>query len=188
MEDRVLHWKKFYEDGFHRLGPSPFCEWLGWEGRGRLKVLDVGCGCGADSAFIAGCGHDVTAIDSCPSAGQQCGQAKFQLGSCTRIDQEDVDVIYSRWLLHALTPDEQESFLVCSFYALRPGGLIALEFRSSLDDVEPGHYRRAVPLGPLVERMIENGFSIMHQSESRGRSVRGNDDPLLARIVAKVKV
>ena len=62
-------YEKFYKKNRHGLG-EPTIEFVAFfdaYDRIGVKVLDVGCGQGRDTLFIARLGHDVTAIDSSPS-------------------------------------------------------------------------------------------------------------------------
>lgn len=174
------HWPSFYLR-FHERRPSPFALWCQdqWIGCPK-RILDAGCGNGRDSAYLASMGHSVLAVDSCPTAGEDKGKATFLLGNVAKLDGMQ-DVVYSRWLLHAMPEDEADEFLSAASRMLSPG-LVCLEYRVSVP-LGGDHYRRAVSTARTCSLLDRLGVKIVHASEGRGRSVMGKDDPMLGRIV-----
>ena len=102
--------------------------------RGRLKVLDAGCGTGSLSAVLAGLGHQVTGIDFSPAM-IALARAKAQAEGHTiafavmdaarpRLGPGQFDAVLCRHLLWALP----EPALVLRRWAalLRPAGRVVL--------------------------------------------------------------
>lgn len=85
--------------------------------RGRLNVLDVGCGTGELVFVLADMGHTVTGIDlseemlkKAREKGKKLGlNAKFATGDAEKLDFDDAsfDVVYNRHLLWTLSHPEK---------------------------------------------------------------------------------
>ena len=149
-----------------------------------MNLLDIGCGNGRDSLYFASKGHLVTGIDSAsverppilanPSFIQ--GDALSELPSA--------DSIYARWFLHVLNDAEAATLLVLMAKSVRPGGLIFLEFRTSLSGLKQDHYRHEKNRTDIERFLCHLGMTVDVSVEGQGFSKVGDDDPRLARIVA----
>jgi hypothetical protein len=182
------YWSRFYA-GAPRMAPSPFARWCErFIGRPEKLIIDAGCGDMRDSVHFALLGHDIVGIDPCGvEPKEKWWRGVLIRGSVTDAEcRYAVDVVYSRWLLHALTAAEQEEF-VRLVAGGGPCGSFFIECRSANDDRPPrttGHYRRPLRLAELVAQLQRHGFAITFAGEQRGWSRDGDDDPLLIRIVA----
>lgn len=117
-------YEKIYQDYRHALGAPTkefVCFFERLEGK-RVFVLDVGCGQGRDSLFIARLGHHVTGIDQSPSAIRDLRKDAATEGLFINADVTDVrnfvpsstfDVIVIDRTLHMLNPEERQSTLCC---------------------------------------------------------------------------
>jgi tellurite methyltransferase len=99
--------------------PSPFAEWVHSQleaqqvcTRESLTMLEVGCGNGRDSAFFAARGIQVIATDKCEEAVKLTASklprsSIAQIGDVSHLPDTKVDYAYARFVLHAITEDEQ---------------------------------------------------------------------------------
>lgn len=206
------YWDAFYRAAHPEIGgPTTFAMWCLPLFPQQARLVEFGCGNGRDAVFFAQSGFDVIACDQSAVAIETLAQEHshesikksltFFRGDFTRLDQEQfgpVDVVYSRFTLHAITQAEATSALAWAAANLRPQGLLALEVRSVKGDLygrgEPrerdafvynGHYRRFVRLDELVAELTRLGFTLQHTIESAGLAVHQNDDPVVIRVIAQ---
>jgi bifunctional enzyme CysN/CysC len=202
---RAEHWDSFYAQGKAPLNPSPFAvhvrELLSTEEPSTL--LEVGCGNGRDAAYFAQAGLEVTALDKSAAAIAFCREVHgdgiaFEHAGSDGIDARAnaFDVVYSRFVLHAMTLDEEEAFLATAGSSLRPGGRLFVECRSIQDPLARegevlspterihGHYRRFIVADELVDRVEAAGLKVEAMTESTGLAVLGDEDPVVVRLIA----
>jgi len=178
--------KDYWVDYYQRigyLGPSDFAKFcVDRFIRYYHHVVDAGCGDGRDLRYFEKFNFKVSGIDCVPNPNpnvivQDIGEAKF-----------NCDVVYSRWMLHAIDKETEDNFLRNVYDGISLFGLLCIECRSDTDDRAPildNHYRRHINFERLKEKMIALGFKIIYAGEQRGWSVQDNDDPLLIRIIAR---
>jgi bifunctional enzyme CysN/CysC len=201
---RADHWDAFYSEGTAPLDPSPFAIYV----RGllakkdSLALLEVGCGNGRDAAYFAQAGLRVTAIDKSAAAIACCRDVHgngilFEHGGLDKVETppSTFDVVYSRFVLHAMTLDEEERFLVAAARTLKPDGLLIVECRSIQDPLARegeilspteriyGHYRRFIVADELVGRVAAVGLKVESMIESSGLAVYGDEDPVVVRLI-----
>jgi 2-polyprenyl-3-methyl-5-hydroxy-6-metoxy-1,4-benzoquinol methylase len=148
----------------------------------------------------------VTAIDLSDAAIRKCRREhghldiRFLAGKIGQLSGElagPFDVVYSRFVLHAMPLEEEIEVLQTVFGHLRPGGLLHIECRSINDPmaregevISPterihGHYRRFIVMEGLEARLHHAGFEILESIESNGLAVFGDQDPVVIRIAAR---
>jgi bifunctional enzyme CysN/CysC len=201
-------WESFYSKRTGVLHPSPFAlfvsDLLGPDGRGK-DLLEVGCGNGRDSAFFSQNGFRVTAIDASSAAIDYCrevhgGSILFEHRLLSAPDSQTnhtYDVVYSRFVLHAMTPEEGDEFLVAAARCLKPNGRLLLECRSINDPLArkgevlspteriDGHYRRFIVADELLEDVKAVGLAVEQLVESAGLAKFKDEDPVVIRLIAK---
>lgn len=205
---KTAHWDTFYAECKPPQDPSSFARYVAEEllvDRPGASLLEVGCGNGRDAAYFDSEGLDVTAIDRSSSAITLCKEthpgsgARFQAGSIDDVisDDESFKVVYSRFVLHAMTLDEEERFLADAARALEPDGLLLIECRSINDPLARkgevlsaterihGHYRRFIIADELSERVSSLGLRVESMVESNGLAKFPGDDPVVVRLVAR---
>jgi SAM-dependent methyltransferase/tetratricopeptide (TPR) repeat protein len=207
------HWRQFYRS--HRVdGASSFAQfvaqWLPEPG----TVLDIGCGSGRDTVYLATRGHAVVAADRSPDAlerareaCQQAGADGVRLAQLDASSREDIarlvteDVlpvlgsgeltVYLRFFLHSVEKSTEDTLLGTLVDALPGGFRLCAEFRTTQDGSLPkvygDHYRRYIDQQEFADKLQRTwGFTIEHLEAGRGLSPYQGEDPHLARIVARI--
>jgi ubiquinone/menaquinone biosynthesis C-methylase UbiE len=131
-----------YAEQFHRhLDDKPVdlamvSAFAGLVSKGRNKrVIDVGCGTGATTVLMNGCGVDVSGIDLSPNMVFQARRLSpgvpFSVGSMTNLDAADESLGgICAWYSIIHVPDEHLPSVLGEFHrVLVPGGLALLAFQ-----------------------------------------------------------
>jgi SAM-dependent methyltransferase len=205
------HWDSFYAQPHPDLvDPTPFARHCLHRIAPGSTLFELGCGNGRDALYFARHRLRVTACDQSSVA---IGHLREQVRRTHRLHAHvelveaefrhlgeipPVDVVYSRFTLHAVDADEASSVLRWSRRALRPGGQFMIEARSVKGElygrgepagrdafVHDGHYRRFIRLDELTGELEAVGFEIEEAIEERGLAVFGADDPVVVRVLAR---
>jgi 2-polyprenyl-3-methyl-5-hydroxy-6-metoxy-1,4-benzoquinol methylase len=207
-QGKTQHWDAFYRGARGALEPSPFAVEVTRSGlKGRSRVLDVGCGNGRDSAHFAQLGHQVLAVDTSRAAIDLCRKTyqhlsiDFRHGPAEAIaaspDRPAFDVVYCRFVLHAMTEQEEAAFFHAARELLGPDGRLFLECRSINDPlsrlgevISPterihGHYRRFAIMDDLLQRLQAAQLKVVSKLESSHLAVFNDEDPVVIRIEAR---
>jgi len=210
------HWEDYYskkkQNDVWTEYPSQFGAFCASEIKPKSRLLDFGCGNGRDSLFLSQIGHDVLACDYSKSAVDLVrtkGEAKelsIQSSVLNIYDTSSVqtmiknhleafDVIYSRFVMHAITLEGQDRFLRLAKKVLKADGKIFLEFRNSNDERansgtilsdderSDGHYRRFIKTSEFLDNAAELGWSVEYLAEGTGFAKFKNEDPNVTRII-----
>lgn len=198
-------WEEFYSGDKQVFFPSEFAKSVLPEFEKGCNLLDVGCGNGRDSVFFADNGMNVTAIDLSREAIFRLKKKSTNVNAvCDNVitssifKNQEFDIIYSRFFIHALTEDEESSLLRSCYSAMTVGGRLVIETRCTEDDLfgvgdrisdaewsVDGHYRRFVIPEKIVEKLKNIGFKDVYSICSRGFAPFENMDPVVLRIKAK---
>jgi len=180
----------------------------------RKCLLDIGCGNGRDTFYFAHhLSLNVTGVDSCSKV-IDLNKAKANANATNNVDfiQMNVnqveslarfgqhDFIYARFFLHSITQEDQSVFMRFLGEQLKVNAFVFLEFRTDKDPMKAksillstnegisqdaeGHYRRYINFGEFCGELKRLKFEIVFAEEKDGLSIRGEDNPFLARIVA----
>ena len=204
------YWNYNYARVDHMENPSSFALYVrdSVPKERKLTLFDIGCGDGRDSVFFGKSfrtfGFDIseTAIATCKNRIKSSDvDVKFELLSdiCKLSDlilKLEPDILYLRFLLHALN-EEEETFLLDSLLKCKEGTLIFIETRTTNDqkrkkglrissnETFDGHYRRFIVPERLITQLENRGFIIHTSVESADLSIINNDNPNLLRIIAE---
>ena len=206
------YWNSYYSQISSNSKPSPFAvklvtEVIRVEGK---KILDFGCGDGRDSFFFASqsrvLGVDISR-EAISKNLEKKDTNKFENDNLAfKVSESNLgeilseftpDVFYARFVLHALTENEEDSIFETLRRGLKPHSLFALECRTTLDPLRRkgvkisknerifGHYRRFIDEANLINKLKLNDFRITFHESGFGLSSHGDDDPHVVRIVAE---
>ena len=207
MSDKSLmhHWDEYYEKAIAPSYPSPFAKYVEKKLGTKKNILEIGCGNGRDAKFFSSKGHQVTGLDRSSKAVALCKTKyreepiEFFFGSVTDIvktNKKKYDLIYSRFVIHAIPLNEEIEMLQISYNLLNKDGQFFVECRSIKDPLSlkgkilspnervEGHYRRFIALEELTKRLIQVGFEVVETIESNGLAKFQEEDPVVIRINA----
>ena len=113
-----------------------------------MRVLELGCGTGADAVFLAKRGFEVTAVDSSPTAIERARTRAEQSGALLRIVLEDVfefgeqcgafDLVYDAGFYHFVRRTRLSRFLDLLWRVTCPGSLYFVLAGSTGEEAEGG--------------------------------------------------
>ncbi len=202
---RARFWDEFYQAEPTPGAVSSFAELV----RGRLTsedtVIEVGCGLGSDSAYLAQGTKTVIGLDTSVKAIELCrrhhglANLTFRHSSLSDFEQElecQIDAIYCRFALNEVPLGEELGFLEAAKRLLKPNGKLLLECRSIKDPVSRkgevispterlnGHYRRYLIFPEFTQRIVETGFTLTDSREERGLCPDLADTAIVIRVEA----
>lgn len=138
-------WDDFYTDRGRSVPffrPDPDESLVAWHEDGLLEVpdggraLDIGCGPGRNSVWLAGRGYEVDALDLSPAAidwgGERAAEAdvtvNFVRGNAFEwpMNKGAYDLVYDSGCFHHLPPHRRISYRTLVERALKPGGNFGL--------------------------------------------------------------
>ncbi|NOQ76560.1 MAG: adenylyl-sulfate kinase [Methylococcaceae bacterium] len=203
------YWDSYYSKSIAPSAPSSFAEFCKQKYMEDNKIIfELGCGNGRDSFFFSQT-NSLFSIDASETAigkNQQYADEnnivniRFMsgfFGDTELLINEKVDYFYSRFVLHAMDEEFESSVITLSSTMLNPDGLFFAEFRTIKDPLSKqgvsigeneritDHYRRFIDASSIIAKLSEANFEILYSIESNGLAVYKEDDPVVARIVAR---
>ncbi|MDP0590191.1 MAG: adenylyl-sulfate kinase [Candidatus Endonucleobacter bathymodioli] len=203
---RTTHWNSYYAKAKLVFEPSSFATTVQEKIEPSIKIIEMGCGNGRDSAYFSSLGHDVTALDPSTSAIELCKKKhdslgpEFINGTLPSLDSSynsSFNVVYSRFVLHAMTEKEEIENLASAHRLLKHDGNFYIECRSINDPLARkgeiisaterihGHYRRFIILDDIKKRLTSAGFKFETAVESNDLAILGDENPVVLRIHAR---
>ena len=204
-KELIHHWDEYYKKDNAPSFPSPFAEYVANKLNTQQNILEIGCGNGRDSKFFSSKGHHVTGLDRSGEAIELCKNLyssepiEFFFGTITDIEKTNkkkYDLIYSRFVIHAMSLNEELEMLTMSYRLLNKDGQFFTECRSINDPLSrkgeilshtervKGHYRRFIILEEFKQRLNQVGFVVIETIESNGLALFGKEDPVVIRVKA----
>ena len=198
------YWDKYYSKTLGIEAPSTFAIHVAELIKKGDSILELGCGNGRDSFYLAKKGFQVFAIDQskviinrikneninprfiCKDIEELQKDFQFQINHC-----------YARFFLHALNENEENNVIKSISNLLPKNGLFFSENRSvksdlfgkgeviSKDIFSTDHKRRFIRKKNITQKLKENNFKIKTLIEDKGLAVHGDDDPVVIRICAE---
>ena len=201
------YWTKYYKKHREMTTPSPFAEYCYnnfFVNTKDSSLLELGCGNGRDSIFFAKNGINVLGLDIVDEEVRYLNKRKLYsnlLFKCADFSEyqkkENYDFVYSRFTIHTISEDQEQSTLENSYKNLKNGGLLFIEARSVKDDMfakshkisetegETDHYRRFLIYDKFLENVNSAGFEIVESVEAQGLAKHNDEDPFIVRVIAK---
>lgn len=201
----AAYWENYYSRFPHPFNPSAFAVAMAQYVDKPGTLLELGCGNGRDAVFFGDkLNLEVIAVDQCAHEIARL-QKEFRRENLVFVAADfsayvppvPVQYVYSRWTMHAITPEAEEQTLARVRSALKAEGKLFIEARSIRDDLYgvgrqvaehafiSDHYRRFMDPTAMTRKLENQGYSIRHSVESRGLAVYKDDDPVIVRIVAE---
>ena len=212
MAHSVVENKEYWDDFYRNLSlsvPSQFCAMVALELPAGSTVVELGCGNGRDSLYMASRGSRVVAIDLSEQAVARCtADAKVQgiehvsflAGSLAskndiaslyqqgrKLAGDGKVISYSRFVMHSINSEQEVVFMDNIANEIRCGELVYFEFRSKEDSYLQktfgNHYRRFVDTSKFIKDMESRGFIVNYSITGQGMARYKNEDPFVSRLI-----
>jgi len=209
------YWNGYYtkqadHSNFHDIPPSQFAAFAtSYLNKGDL-IVEFGCGNGRDTLFFSTYGWDVLAgdysqiaIEANTARAQAAGGERAKFAVCNVAETESMQrflarthehqggkrVFYSRFFLHAISGNAEESMRQMINRQANPGDLILFETRIAGDEtrpkVTPEHFRRVVHGEQTILAWEALGWQREYAVSGVGFAKYKSDDALVCRFVLK---
>jgi tellurite methyltransferase len=206
------YWNKYYlkhsddnEIAFHSSF-AEFCE-LKYFFQKEYEIVELGSGNGRDAIYFAHKGHNVYALDQSTAAidAERYNISEEVKKNLNPVASDfvkdsfscfgDIDVIYSRFTLHAISQKDEDIILPKIYSSIRVGGLFCIEART-INDLIFGrgkdcgdnifftdHKRRFIDSNAFLKKVLSLGFKLVYFTEENNLSIYKEDNPVLMRAV-----
>lgn len=214
-EQIKLYWSNFYSVNRTAI-PTSFAASVAVELPEATQIVDIGCGNGRDSLFFALLGHRVLGLDVAEAAISANRRLAQQRG-IDGLSFECVDIAapeflsaalgsflesplpggsdgqptriaaYARFLLHAITVEQEQTLLEGLSAHLPADALCYFEFRTERDaktnKAFGDHYRRYLHVDRFIRRASRSSaFECVYSVEGRGLAKFRDEDPFVGRV------
>jgi len=192
------YWDNFYQKNDAPNEPSGFAKDSIAEFPSDSRILELGCGNGRDSLFFAQNGFKVFA---CDQSDQSIAKLKSQhpLNPTFFVEDiinfgkklHDINIIYCRFVLHAISEDDLDKLLTWVYDFLPEEGLFISESRSDKSSLEETgkhfkpHFRRLLNKNDISDNLVDKGFLIKSLVEADNLANYKDENPFVIRLVVK---
>ncbi len=155
---------------------------LAEEGDIRGRVLDVGCGTGENTLYLAGLGFEVWGIDAASSAIKKAKEkakkrgikVKFLVGDALKLQllQNKFDTIIDCGMFHVFSDEERPIFAAGLSSVLYPGGKY---FMLCFSEHEPGSYGPRRVTQAEIRATFSKGWKINYIREAELETTFGSE-------------
>jgi len=199
------YWNQYYTK-HNKLGkPTSFSKSIINKIPPHSNIMELGCGNGRDSYYFASKGHTVIGCDqsemiinSLPNLGNN--SPTFLVEDIKKLSKKFnhfFDVIYARFVLHALNDKEAIAAVKWAYENLHKNGLFFSESRSIKDPIfgdgekvknriyKTDHKRRFIKKNEIIQVLMAAGFVIDDVIEKQGLAIYKDSNPVVIRITAR---
>jgi cyclopropane fatty-acyl-phospholipid synthase-like methyltransferase len=204
------YWDKFYKNNknIETLKEASsfaiFCQEKFFKYKNKT-ILELGSGNGRDASYFSNNLHTVIAIDQSheglkflsKNINKNLSYIKDDFVNMDYQKYINVDVVYSRFTLHAITEEECTIIINKVSSLLKKGDIFAIEVRSTQDPLcgkgkkighntwFTDHSRRFVDSNNLINKILSKKFKLLYFTEEDNLSIYKDDNPVLIRTIFK---
>ncbi|MBC9813782.1 class I SAM-dependent methyltransferase [Crocinitomicaceae bacterium CZZ-1] len=197
---------KNYWDNFYKLNIAPkeesnyarfVLDAITQNDQKNKKLIDIACGNGRDTFFFLNNGISATGIDI--SVTPDSDEQIFIKNDITTFDYEGYELMYMRFIVHALREEELDRLILQMLKNSKPFTLF-IETRSSKgitdeaksetffkSSIGEEHFRMLYSKEYLIDKFSTH-FDIVFVEENTGFSVYKEDDPVCIRFTLKTRI
>jgi tellurite methyltransferase len=176
------YWEKYYRyNGVNKQ--SPFVKFAINYIPKNSKILDVGCGNGRDSYYLARKGFCVKGIDYAYLPKKSVNISFEKTSIKDFYDEfEKYDVIYNRFFVHAITLKE-----IYELLSFSRNSLFISEFREKNDNpcLYKNHKRTLIDGNEFIKILLDLNYNIIYYKKGYNMAIYKGENPYIIRVVAK---
>ena len=204
--DDKAYWEEYYERNKHPTEPSDFAKFVAKHLKRGSDLCEIGCGNARDSMYFRNVDdHNTVAIDQCEGEVDFLNNTfgddrlKFKTHDIKGLPSRygPFDGVYMRFVLHAITEEEEDLVLKWIYDNLKVQGVFYSESRSVKEELFgkgtcvgknsyfTDHYRRFMDSDLFTKKLLKAGFTMDYMVESKGLAMYKDEDPVIVRIFAR---
>lgn len=197
------YWENVYNTKKILNQQSPFAEYVDLYLKNNIinsnkNILNLGCGNNRDDWFFISKGYNVTAVDSAQKSFKKDNLDVIKSDIIYFVNHEikKYDIIYSRFVLHSITEDDENILLSKIFKYMNKNCIVFLEFRTNIDElygkgnkissneyIHNEHYRRFINPLFIRDRIKKLGFNIRYEETSDKFAIHNQFKPSVCRMI-----
>lgn len=204
------YWNSFYNLETGTSKPSNFAVFVKKIIKKNNIILEVATGNGRDAFYLRKFCKKIYAIDSSITAIQKnkkkskdlkVKNLSFKNMTVNELskfsNKHKINLIYARFFLHTINERKEDIFLKNFFRKFKPNTLLALEFRTTKDNLMrkgkklssneryTDHYRRFIDVKKFEKKILDFDGTIIYKKSGLNFSKTKNENPYLCRIIIR---